>query len=80
MNNRLVRYAFHEFFRDLVRGDLVAIGICLGFTLFVLVIVLFGAGFLWQKKQRDDAFKKKVEVKRKKEDEQYRASKKTKEI
>jgi len=78
--NRLIRYAFVEFFRDLLNGDVVALGICLGFTLFVLVIGACGAWFIWQRKQAGDRFRKKVADKRRKEDEQYKASKKTKPI
>jgi len=78
--NRLIRYAFVEFFADLLHGDLVAVGICLGFTVFVLLIGAFGAWFLWQRKLAADRFRKKVADKRRKEDEQYKASKKTKPI
>ena len=78
--NRLVRYAFAEFFRDLLAGDLMAIGICLGFTLFLVVIGVLGAWFLWQRKLAADKFRKKVADKRKREDEQYKASKNSKQI
>ncbi|MSQ93190.1 MAG: hypothetical protein EXR98_01395 [Gemmataceae bacterium] len=72
--------AFGTFFRDLFAGDLVAIGICLGLVVFVAVIAALGTWFLLQRKQSAEQFKKKVAAKRKKEDEQYKASKDAPEI
>ncbi len=72
--------AFANFFRDLLAGDLVALGICFGLVLFVAAIFALGAWFLWQRHQAAEQFKRKVAEKRKKEDAQYKASKKPKEI
>ena len=77
---RLVARSFAEFFVDLARGDLVAWTICLGLMLFFAIIAVMGAWFLYRRKQAQDAFKKKVAEKRKKEAGQYKASKKAKEI
>ena len=72
--------AFAEFFADLFAGELVAVVLCLGFLLFLAVLAAFGGWFLWSRKAAADAFRKKVADKRKKEAQQYKASKKTKEI
>ena len=72
--------ALAEFFRDLFAGEPVAICLCLGFVLFLLFLAIVGAWFLWSRKVANDAFRKKVAEKRKKESQQYKASKHTKEI
>jgi type VI protein secretion system component VasK len=77
---RIVARGFVEWFADLANGDPVAWSICCGFILFVAVIAILGAFFLWQRKKAKDAFKKKVAEKRKKEDQEFKASRKTKEI
>lgn len=77
---RVASHAFVEFFRDLLAGDLVALSVCFGLVLLVAVISALGAWFLWQRKQAADSFKKRIAEKRKKESEEFKASKKPKEI
>ena len=76
----MIGRAFGNFFRDLLAGDLVALGICFGLVMLVVVIAALGAWFLWQRQQAAEKFKSKVAEKRRKEDEQYKASKQPKEI
>lgn len=77
---RIAGRAFAEWFIDLAHGDPVAWSVCCGLLVFVAIILVLGAWFLWNRKQAKDAFKKKVAEKRKKEDQEFKASKKTKEI
>lgn len=77
---RLGIASFFMLFRDAANGDPVAIVILLGMFLFLAAILAFGAWVLWKRKQDAENFRKKVEAKRKKEDGQYKASKKVKEI
>ena len=80
MNNWVTRRAFAEFFRDLLAGDAVALGICFGFVVFFLILAALSGWIVWNRQQTAEKFRKKTAAKRKKEDEQYKASKKTKEI
>jgi hypothetical protein len=80
VRRRLLGEAFRDFFSDLFAGDLVAIAIVVGFLLFLAVIAVLGAWFIWQRKRTADAFRQRVAEKRKKEKGEYKASKKAKEI
>jgi hypothetical protein len=77
---RVVAHAFVEWFADLGRGDPVAWAVCFGLLLFFAVIAVLGAWFIWRRKRVRDAFQKRVAEKRKKEDKEFKASRKTKEI
>jgi len=78
--NNLRNRSITDLFGDLFSGNPVALCLCFGFILFVLAIAAAGVWFWWSRKSADDAFKKRVAEKRRKEDEEYMGSKKTKEI